>query len=70
MSAVRIPAPRTTLRRTLRQFAVAMVACTAVAGGAVLAAAPDATQPMTSQQAGAENDWPKAPTPSPVVPVD
>ncbi|MEU9866020.1 hypothetical protein AB0D99_34655 [Streptomyces sp. NPDC047971] len=66
MSAARIPAVRT----LVRQFAIAMVACTAVAGGAALAAAPDAAPAATSQQAGAENDWPKAPTPSPVVPTN
>ncbi|WP_329117743.1 hypothetical protein [Streptomyces sp. NBC_01353] len=66
MSAVRIPA----VRKTVRQFVVAMAACTAVAGGAALAAAPDATSVSTSQQAGAENDWPKAPSPSPVAPTN
>ncbi|MFE5487403.1 hypothetical protein [Streptomyces sp. NPDC056527] len=66
MSAVRIPA----VRKIVRQFAIAMVACTAVAGGAALAAAPETTPASISQQAGAENDWPKAPTPSPVAPTN
>ncbi|MFD7321974.1 hypothetical protein ACFV9D_12980 [Streptomyces sp. NPDC059875] len=65
MSAVRIPA----VRKTVRQFAVAMVACMAVAGGAALVAAPDATSASTSRQAGADNDWPNV-SPSPVAPTN
>ncbi|MEU6880758.1 hypothetical protein [Streptomyces sp. NPDC046712] len=65
MSAVRVSG----IRRTVRQFAVAFAACMAVAGGAALVAAPDTAPASTSQQAGAENEWPKA-SPSPVAPTN
>ncbi|MBT2443643.1 hypothetical protein J7E93_26815 [Streptomyces sp. ISL-36] len=65
MSAVRIAG----VRKTVRQFSVAVVACMAVAGGAALVAAPDSASAPVSQQAGAENDWPKA-SPTPVAPTN
>ncbi|MGW0464563.1 hypothetical protein ACWDX6_04690 [Streptomyces sp. NPDC003027] len=67
MSAVRISG----VRRTVRQFALAAVACIAVAGGAVLVAAPGTTSASVPQQAsGAEVDWPNTPSPSPVAPTN
>lgn len=65
MSAVRSAG----IRKTVRQFAVAMTACMAVAGGAALVSAPDAGPAATSKQAGAENDWPKA-SPTPIAPTN
>ncbi|MFI8518707.1 hypothetical protein ACIGEZ_12910 [Streptomyces sp. NPDC085481] len=56
------------MRKTVRQFTLALVACLAVAGGAALAAAPDAA-PAGQQQAGANDDWPHA-TGTPAPPVD
>ncbi|MET9436102.1 hypothetical protein [Streptomyces sp. NPDC006551] len=66
MSAVRISG----IRKTVRQFALAAVACMAVAGGAALVAAPDTTSASVPQQAsGADVDWPNA-TPTPVAPTN
>ncbi|MEU9995791.1 hypothetical protein [Streptomyces sp. NPDC050848] len=66
MSAVRIAG----IRKTVRQFAVAIAACTAVAGGAALVAAPDDTatvRPGTVAD-GQDNGWPvPPPSPAPIV---
>ncbi|MFJ3585953.1 hypothetical protein ACIPPS_27520 [Streptomyces sp. NPDC090127] len=67
MSAARIPG----IRKTVRQFAVAIAACTAVAGGAALVAAPDDTAPTAPSAVadGQDNGWP-VPPPSPAPTVD
>ncbi|MFF8607848.1 hypothetical protein ACF06X_18105 [Streptomyces sp. NPDC015346] len=54
------------IRKTVRQFAIAMVACTAVAGGASLAAGGTAPAPaqLHQQADGTNDDWP-APSPAP-----
>jgi hypothetical protein len=53
------------IRKIVRQFALAMVACTAVAGGASLVATPQSAPAQLHQQAdGTNDDWP-APTPAP-----
>ncbi|MFC9794374.1 hypothetical protein [Streptomyces sp. NPDC057695] len=55
------------IRRTVRQFALALVACLAVAGGAATVAAVDSA-PAGQQQAGPTDDWPHAvPTTKPPV---
>ncbi|MFE4590611.1 hypothetical protein [Streptomyces laurentii] len=56
-------------RRTVRQFALALVACLAVAGGAALVSATDGPSAATQQQAGTTTDWP-APIMKPVSPVN
>ncbi|MEU9699990.1 hypothetical protein [Streptomyces sp. NPDC047981] len=66
MSAARIA----DIRKTVRQFAVAIVACTAVAGGAALVAAPDDTAPVGPRMVadGQDNGWPvPPPSPAPIV---
>jgi invasion protein IalB len=50
-------------RKTVRQFALAMVACLAVAGGAAVVAAQDSA-PAGQQPSVAGDEWP-APTKSP-----
>ncbi|MEV5968388.1 hypothetical protein [Streptomyces sp. NPDC051921] len=56
------------IRRTVGQFAVALVACMAIAGGAAVVAAPDAAPTGQQQRAGANDDWPfPAPTTAPPV---
>ncbi|GAA2788049.1 hypothetical protein [Streptomyces showdoensis] len=53
------------VRKTVRQFALALVACLAVAGGASLAAADDSGAAQ-QQNAGVTNEWPFVdPTPTP-----
>ncbi|MFI8963915.1 hypothetical protein ACIGO8_17580 [Streptomyces sp. NPDC053493] len=55
------------IRKAVRRFAVALVACLAVAGGAALATSPDPA-PAGQQRAGATDDWPHpVGTPAPVV---
>lgn len=58
----------TGVRKTVRQFAFALVACMAVAGGAALATADD-TGAVQQQHAGVTNEWPFA-TPTPVAPTN
>ncbi|MFF5975474.1 hypothetical protein ACFY7C_28600 [Streptomyces sp. NPDC012769] len=54
------------MRKTVRQFALAFVACLAVAGGAAAVASGDAEAPATHQQQMFADDvnWP-VPTPAP-----
>ncbi|WP_338494619.1 hypothetical protein [Streptomyces sp. SJL17-4] len=47
------------IRMAVRQFALALVACLAVGGGAALATTADAA-PAGQQQAGPTDDWPHA----------
>ncbi|MER8042001.1 hypothetical protein [Streptomyces sp. NPDC094032] len=58
----------TGVRKTVRQFALALVACLAVAGGAAVAAADDGAA-VQQQHAGVTNEWPFA-TPTPVAPTN
>jgi hypothetical protein len=56
------------IRRAVRQLALALVACLAVAGGAAVAAAPDKEPAKLEQHAGTAVDWPgPAPTASPTT---
>ncbi|MFD0372587.1 hypothetical protein [Streptomyces sp. NPDC059071] len=55
----------TGLRKTVRQFALALVACMAVAGGAVaVAGSGDAEAPAAPRLMLADDNWP-VPTPAP-----
>ncbi|MEU6978673.1 MULTISPECIES: hypothetical protein [unclassified Streptomyces] len=56
------------VRKTVRQFALALVACMAVAGGAALATADDSAA-VQQQHAGVTNEWPFA-TPTPAPPTN
>ncbi|MFJ5834578.1 hypothetical protein [Streptomyces sp. NPDC093089] len=63
-------AQNTRLTKAVRQLLVAMVACTAVAGGAALAVSPEGAPVVPQTVAGVadDNGWPVAPpqpTPSP-----
>ncbi|WP_086832339.1 hypothetical protein [Streptomyces sp. NRRL B-24572] len=52
------------IRKAVRQFMVAMVACTAVAAGAAFAVSPDSTAPVTPQTVAGvadDNGWPVVP---------
>lgn len=57
------------IRKTARQFSVALVACLAVAGGAALVAAPEHAPAGQRQQAGADDDWP-FPAPTTAAPIN
>ncbi|MFC8505129.1 hypothetical protein ACFU3J_00285 [Streptomyces sp. NPDC057411] len=59
----------TGVRRTVRQLALALVACMAVAGGAALAAADDSGAVPAEQHAGVSNEWPYS-SPTPVAPTN
>ncbi|MEV7275545.1 hypothetical protein [Streptomyces sp. NPDC093111] len=55
----------TGVRKTVRQFTLALVACLAVAGGAAVATAEDGAA-APQQNAGVTNEWPFVdPTPTP-----
>ncbi|MET8506534.1 hypothetical protein ACF065_08450 [Streptomyces sp. NPDC015232] len=53
------------MKKTVRQFALALVACLAVAGGATIAATSgESTAPEAPQMVAADDNWP-VPTPAP-----
>ncbi|MFF6774259.1 hypothetical protein ACFY8W_11915 [Streptomyces sp. NPDC012637] len=54
----------TGLRKTVRQFTLALVACMAVAGGAAVAGSGDAEAPAAPRLMLADDNWP-VPTPAP-----